>query len=104
MKYTEGDKAQLAPTIMDIIAMALGLFFIGVFMFLNGIMLDPVAEAVINTGGGLSAERTGIVNNWYVAIVKWGPILAGGGLLGFGLFRAWRRGRRSALVPGRPPR
>jgi hypothetical protein len=103
---TPNDRAQVGATILDIVFLGLGLFLIGIFAVLNGLILDPVAEAIIanapsNFG---SYGGAGMINLWYTTIVKYAPLLAGLILISITILRAWIRSRRTAAVGARPPR
>jgi len=102
MKRTRRDteRAQLGSTILDLVFVAIGLFLIGIFTMLNGIMLDPLAEALIGAGDNLGAVNgVSTMNTYYSTAVRWGPLAAGLSLIGVALFRAWRRARRTAFTP-----
>lgn len=101
-----GTRAQIGTTILDMVFLALGLFLIGIFAVLNGLILDPVAEAIIDSAPANFGDYggAGMINLWYTTIVKFAPLLAGLILIGITILRAWIRSRRTAAVGAQPPR
>jgi len=102
----QDDRAQLGATILDIVFLGVGLFLIGIFGVLNGLILDPVAEAIIDAAPANFGDYGGssMINLWYTTIVKFAPLLAGLILISITFLRAWIRSRRTAAVGARPPR